>query len=533
MIFRSWLFAFIIFFSALLHAAPMCRDLFDESQQPKIEQTLRERVAAVVKPITENEALQKINSANKKFWEASRALAFGLPTPREWKHLQGVRAHLLYVRNVIYNWLVRPLSPLPLPKARSDIAKLFEKMTNNPGYVSSQEEKDLLIQFDVNDQLVKAQDFGDKHKKKIIFGRAIGIGLLVTYWAQSVAAYNVAVETMKGGIYTPESYFSERVNPTNSNGDHQVEILAETTPFPHVALQVGNQVYSYGVKTMTISPVQEYLGRSTEQADPNANSALRAAEKVSRSVQVMTLNLTPDEVQQLTRDLNLAKNKDYNNITWVNDCSSMVFRALRRHSNIEMPTTIDPSPGNVIMYLAALKDLGAKNNQQQQLVDSISQIDFSPSGSSVGRTLGNVWINRIEGSLYLGNLIFMAPLRWQMDIQHQMHQIFSPQTTDELARNDDQQQWSAQAQAELAKFEQDAQLNVDNYAEITLIKTMIQNGHKDAKTKEFTEYYFNKYISEAKQQMASPDIQLETYKVLEYTIQILEQQKAQFLAQLS
>ena len=92
-----------------------------------------------------------------------------------------------------------------------------------------------------------------------------------------------------------------------------------------------------------------------------------------KGVQVLTLKLTPEEVSRLENSLMVQEYKVYQNMTLVNDCSSMVARALKENTSVRIPQIIDPSPSMSIMYLNSARFLPGSPVKNFQLVVANNQ----------------------------------------------------------------------------------------------------------------------------------------------------------------
>jgi hypothetical protein len=100
------------------------------------------------------------------------------------------------------------------------------------------------------------------------------------------------------------------------------------------------------------------------------------------------------EYRRLRRYLSLQENKRYENITLVNDCASMVARALRRETSIFIPTTIDPSPSSIMLYL------GLEKLQGDPRIGKVQLVKASAEPNSLLHLLRNAYVNAREARLF-------------------------------------------------------------------------------------------------------------------------------------
>jgi hypothetical protein len=130
---------------------------------------------------------------------------------------------------------------------------------------------------------------------------------------------------------------------------------------------------------------------------------------MSRSVQTVTISLTRKEVENLERYLALDVLKRYNNVTFANDCSSMVIRALNETTNFSLSTTIDPSPSSVMGALGIRKLAGDSQIGDHRL------IIVGKNENTFLQRLRNLYVNVSEARLYQKYFVVNQSLRHGMD----------------------------------------------------------------------------------------------------------------------
>jgi hypothetical protein len=147
----------------------------------------------------------------------------------------------------------------------------------------------------------------------------------------------------------------------NSDDDPIVQLITETAPYPHAALRIGHKVYNYGLQFVTSRNFKEYF--SQPQPDPgefNRDDASLPRNLVNRSMRVTDLYLEPSYVAKLQRELEMNTGKEYQNETMINDCATMLKRALAGPGGVDFPTVIDPFPSLESTYLSLRHTLGDK-----------------------------------------------------------------------------------------------------------------------------------------------------------------------------
>ena len=169
-----------------------------------------------------------------------------------------------------------------------------------------------------------------------------------------------------------------------------------------MAIEMDGKVFSYGQTHMTVRSSREYLlsqdiaELAADGKKPAANSSTLdgaintlGLDKISRSVQMVTLNLPKEEKDNLRRYFELQTGKAYHNYTLAMDCATMVMKALEKQTQMPVPGiphtgfTIDASPSLVMMYMGMLKTLQVKNASGEALVGGINQITMAEKDRAV------------------------------------------------------------------------------------------------------------------------------------------------------
>jgi hypothetical protein len=302
-------------------------------------------------------------------------------------------------------------------------APIFSKLEKDPKFVPMGEDLEILRRYGAEAAFEKRSALLAKNPK---WFRTLRIADRTYRWgvaALGAVAIALAVEQSALGDEPPVDIDAFLADPKNRLLPNQIQLLNETIPFPHLAVRIGDVVYSYGVSHMTSQPIGAYLRSHQPQGDGSGGFFSR-----QRSVQVVTLDLAPDETakiqrhfrdqdgraydfeaiqsemnpeyRELRRHLSLQEKKKYENVTLVNDCASMVVRALNLQTSMRVPTAIDPSPSSILMYLGAEKMLGNPR------VKSIRLVKGSRDQSPVLQLLRNAYVNAREARLYFHPLSF-------------------------------------------------------------------------------------------------------------------------------
>lgn len=307
------------------------------------------------------------------------------------------------------------LSPVPGLRPTNAATRIFDDLIRNPKRELSDAERTLLVQQNALKTYELKQRFLLKHPA-LAFALKAGRRTLVFLLA---SAYLLSIEQtaeMSDNVMTIEEYLEK---PDEVDGNPVVHLLIETVPLPHTALRIGRRVYSYGVHQMTAVPLRAYMMEpppEPENSQANSTAASWAfvgrivgSLKMQRNVRFVELKLTADESFKMQRELEMQMQKQYKNKTMINDCSTMIFRALQRHTPIRINPAIDPFPTTAGQYLGLLKRLGDERIGDAGLVVS----DKANLPALLAR---NTYIAFLESNLMITSAVFNLPQRAYIDL---------------------------------------------------------------------------------------------------------------------
>lgn len=163
----------------------------------------------------------------------------------------------------------------------------------------------------------------------------------------------------------------------------QIQILNEVTPMPHTAIRIGDNVFSHGVSVLTQKHIDYYMRTQQIQNGANASSAPSLAGIAKkRTVDAITLNLSPEIVAKIQAELMQETGKVYKNTTFVNSCASMIVRILKDQGVALQDTWLDASPSMMSSRLALESLTNRQNTQGAPLVDKIYAVGYenTPGG---------------------------------------------------------------------------------------------------------------------------------------------------------
>lgn len=242
-------------------------------------------------------------------------------------------------------------------------------------------------------------------------------------------------------IVSVEKYLED---PEYAPGEDEVTLLVESTPVPHLAIRIGDKVYSYGTEQLSASRVEQYLLAEELQQWAKDNQTWPKVEEVgsvtgafmglksgplARSVQAVTLKIGREKVIALKRKLEASRGKSYDNRTLVNDCSTMICREIGLWNPL-----VDPAPGLVVTTLSAQRGFNPS-------VRRVFQIDRRNDGRGTTNAYRNAFINYLEGLAHVYSLGINLPQRIAV----------------ELKGDEGRQWWPKDAEHVFAEYRRDAE----------------------------------------------------------------------------
>lgn len=194
--------------------------------------------------------------------------------------------------------------------------------------------------------------------------------------------------------------------------DDQAQILVRNLPFPHVALRIGNQVFSHNQTHLIVSSVDSYLGLQAlarAGAGRLAEAELNPLGIQARSTSSVVLNLSSETVSEIRDDLMAHVNQAYFNKTYINDCATMVARVLRENGIWVPLHVLDASPSILLSYFALEYNAERVLNDPTPMVDRFE--DFEIIGANETVDMGEArrrsfFVHFVESSLMLNAYSF-------------------------------------------------------------------------------------------------------------------------------
>mgnify|MGYP006969348318 CR=1 FL=1 len=312
------------------------------------------------------------------------------------------------------------LLPIPLNLASKD-RMVFIKQWYNPKYTPNEVERKILVS---KNMLTLFEQRGEYYQAFPVWQRIkqthqiIMAVIVAGFWAMGINYYLELKENHK-------AYDDIKDNEEYKKG---VRIIIDEAPLPHLALQVDNTVYSYGVEQMHTSLLYEYLGareihdmlkKNGYVKEEETNSSTKFFEKINppHSAVVIELNISEEQKSQIIRHLELQNGKNYDNQTGINDCVTMISRVLNQYTSIYIPPLIDASPNMIGQYLAW------EHKSGDNKVKSIYQVATQKQEDVVFHSERNTFIAMLESKIFLKNILPFFAARTYFEQTHSEENI--------------------------------------------------------------------------------------------------------------
>lgn len=401
----------------------------------------------------------------------------------------------------IYNGPIRFfLGGLP-PKLRSEAGQILNRVWWDPEVRLTEAENQVIDRAGLREMLERQRAFGREHPA---WRKAKG----VTWSARQLGALFVGIMFLLtldqeresfGNMMTTEEYslLAETDKPI-------VHLLIETVPFPHLALRIGSRVFSYGVSDFSATSVARYFshlptqGTGDERKDGALQRAIEAATRVfgieDRTTRFVELNLSRQEADALRRDLEMQTGKTYQNYTGLNDCSSMIFRALAKQTSFHVPPVVDAFPNAAGTWLFAERHLGSERIGKVGLVvHSKDQI--------AKKMVRNSWISLQEARLLISSLAVNLPARISFEAKNTEETIqwWTPENLEDIEK------WKETAVRRIQGEAASLGFQTEQAARIAAIPASSERERQKADFLRRTENFFFDRRKEALEVLARPE----------------------------
>lgn len=274
---------------------------------------------------------------------------------------------------------------------KTPTSKIFSKLRN--GQALDVHDQMLIARYKIESEVSQKQAFVRKYPSATlavsVLQRALeGIKLVIV-----AAAMHFSFELLanEDAVQSTQSF----VNAGTARG--RIQLLIESTPFPHTALNINGRVYSFGVERLEVFSLAEYM--TTHRARQSAEPGF-----LQRGVTVVDIHFEPERVAKIVSQLESQSFKRYVNKTCTHDCSTMAMKALGFENRL-----FDASPSFSAMFLGLQKRLGDPTVGKISLV--VDDPDYKYS--LVAR---NTYIGMMDAMLiYRGFLYFQgerAAVEW-------------------------------------------------------------------------------------------------------------------------
>lgn len=233
-------------------------------------------------------------------------------------------------------WLLNPL-PVDFYLYNAQVRKIYDKVFKNPNTELSPAERDLISKKQLTADLeiyrstIQNQPLFLKglRRSKRFFQRT----------APKWASFLVFVSLIADASVRSSSDYIEAASRRDASVP-RVELIHDMYAFPHTAIRIDDRIYSPGQKTVLVSTVREYL--KPDLASP-----------VPRSVSLVELKLSDEEVSALRERFEEIAWLNYYNETGVHDCATLVCTVLEKTLDLRLPPVVDASPSLTYTWLRA------------------------------------------------------------------------------------------------------------------------------------------------------------------------------------
>lgn len=501
-----WCLSLFISFSANAQFAGQCGELFNDTSSKsqvfdKSLQTLKAPAKAVWNQITYMEMPLAISHPLYKKIEARL-------TP--WQ-ARVTKRSLYYTSNNLrktYNLFASNGLGLPLPaiKTQQDTARAVD------GKISQEFEN--TYWNSINKQMEKFPAL-KKTQKISRKGYEVFVLAIASLFAIHTAGNVATMAQTQDVILDPESSLMSSLPLKND----QIQVLNETVPFPHIAIRIGNMVYSHGVHHLSQTPVDEYMQSERLKENAPAKGLLGISQKLGvlkRNIDTVILNLDEKTVLGIRDQLLKETNKEYNNKTFVNSCASMTVRVLVSQGVDINQGVLDASPSILLSYLSLEALAGRKNKEGLPLVAGIYTLQYTKNRNPENHSFRNLVIRQIEAAVQLQ--LYSLPLNMleRTQIDHEYKDI-SDFYIDNPERQKALEKIKATAEADLHML-----LEYDFYSlkKQTLTNQKASATEFESLRQEFMPE-FTKMIQLIRQSQRDPGISFVDYNLNQFKIEFL------------
>jgi hypothetical protein len=474
-------------------------------------------------------------------------------------HFRGRKGFFGKIFSVTQDFVVpfgKFLFPIPLPDhwGRGPTHKIFIKLWKNSQYIPNKEELKLLQKYNSYEYFLRVRYIFQQSPRAKKVRRSIYISADVAKIMTTIGASLYVYEQLQGGLLNLDTFLKDEKYRLE---DNQVQLIMETVPFPHMAIRLGNTIYSYGQTHMSATPISQYLdnrkyNQAIKEKMKQAGIEIKEEEidmtgkplsdrisaqmglvsdylmnktglsELPKSVQVVTINLSKEDRSNLKRDLVLKTGNRYANSTFVNDCATMVLRALDKSTDFDMQNRLwDASPSQTAMILATMKAAGNDN------IGPIYQVAIEEVDKPIEHLMRNAYINILESKIFIELFHF-----------NQIHRTVIEATLGEegLESRD------PVTEKYIKEWETDIEQLMMKDLQLQIIEDQVSKyaglaeDQKEEAEKEYREsidFIFSRFMAKSESLAGSKESDLQTIILNEYKLVYLENLKGELLEKLA
>ncbi len=304
------------------------------------------------------------------------------------------------------------------------VRKIFKRQYQNPEYQLLNEDLRILEEKNLYEVYVDRGNFLRSNSLYFKVKKFGEFNLSILMALSSIAVVDFAM-TLSSNQVELDDYIDK-----GSLEDNSIQIIVDEEPFPHLALRVGDYIYSYGMEKMTRTHFKKYLRSATMQdwmairgydKESDSHSSANIKSKLpgsAHSAIVSTLTIDPKERLKLIDDLESNVNKTYKNITTVNDCATMIVNILKKNTSINIPFIVDSSPNQINLWLN-----GQQNFEKSSYVQSLEHIITQDSERKKYHFFRTLYLSVLESNVFIKFMPIMKSYQTYLNLSHDEAEI--------------------------------------------------------------------------------------------------------------
>ena len=300
-----------------------------------------------------------------------------------WQKALGTLSDTISITAETIVWLLNPV-PRDNYIYNGDIRKIYKRVADNPNYklnaneLSSLEEEGLIRDIELYRQIQVSSSVSRRGYKRVT--------TILFKKGPQAASFLTVLLLLDAGQAVPVKQYMEKVELERES---RVEIILDTTGFPHTALRIDDLVYSPSQAIVTVRPLNDYLGKADDILLP-------------RSLITIDLNLSTAEAELVKSEFENIVWKNYYNVTGLHDCTTVVSDILQKTLGMGVPSHFSSSPSAAMGWW---RSEGLLGNARIGQMEAINLASDNQGLYRMGAQSMSVLSQSIEAKLFY----FLAP----------------------------------------------------------------------------------------------------------------------------